>query len=104
MCWPEGIFGCICLNTDVIVYFVGLQFAEHLTFPIFTLGFRRMLLKGHFLGKNQIMASSFLIFLKLNKIISGFICMLSLTFTEHSVVIKANTCSTLENREKYVIT
>jgi hypothetical protein len=30
--------------------------------------------------------------------------MLSLTCIEYSVVIKANTCSTLENREKYVMT
>jgi hypothetical protein len=52
MCCPERILGCICLKTDVIVSFVGLQFADHLTFPILTLGFRRMLLKGHFGGKN----------------------------------------------------
>jgi hypothetical protein len=52
ICCLEGIFGCICLNTDVIVSFVGLQFADHVTFPISTFGFRRILLKPHFGGKN----------------------------------------------------
>jgi hypothetical protein len=52
MCCLERTFGCICLNTDVIVCFVGVQFAEHLRFPIFTLRFRRILLKRHFGGKN----------------------------------------------------
>jgi hypothetical protein len=52
MCCLKGIFGRICLSTDVTVCFVGLQFADHLTFPIFTLGIRRILLKLHFGGKD----------------------------------------------------
>jgi hypothetical protein len=67
----EGIFGCICLNTDVIVCFVGLQFADHLTFAIFTLGFRRILLKHHFGGKNAYSG----------RLILFFVCLLHLQNT-----------------------
>jgi hypothetical protein len=48
MCCLERIFECICLNTNVIVSFVGLQFVDNLTFPVLAMGFRRILLKRHF--------------------------------------------------------
>jgi hypothetical protein len=59
MCCLEGIFGCICLNKDIIVCFLGLQFADHLTFVISTLGFRRILLKRNLEVRIQIVASLF---------------------------------------------
>jgi hypothetical protein len=42
MCCLEGKLGYICFNTDVIVCFLGLEFGEHVRFPICRLGLRRM--------------------------------------------------------------
>jgi hypothetical protein len=53
MCCLERIFGCICFNRDVIVCVVGLQFADHVTFAIFTFGFRGILLNRHYGGNNS---------------------------------------------------
>jgi hypothetical protein len=39
------------INIDIMFYFTGSNFADHLTLPQVTLGFRRILLRHHFRGK-----------------------------------------------------
>jgi hypothetical protein len=65
----QPMFDSMCLNIDILFCFRGSGFADHLTLPIFTLGFRRILFKRHWGGKNTNRGKFIFFFLeiKLNK-------------------------------------
>jgi hypothetical protein len=65
MCSLQGMSCSMCLNVDIMFCYTGSRLTDLLTLRIFTLGFRRVLLKRR-LGGKKTNSGKFIFFYKMS--------------------------------------